>query len=180
MLKKFCKILSLILWTHCSISCGNRNPWLLRQSCQRCLRILFKSSHIINNFLRHWRFSMRFPFVETASSNESVDYMSNVSLQGCFFNLKIRVFGQILLTSGYRIHTPMSHCDNKTVFASYHKNKIFVREHQALKSLGVRVDVNSKQQNDCFIVLSLENENYSNSHLKNVRTIKTMILNDRL
>ena len=57
----------------------------------------------------------------------------------CFFNLKIRVFGQIfLLTSDYRIH-PLSVYECPNCF-----------------------------ETDCF------NENYYNSHLKNVRTIKTI------
>ena len=65
--KMTCNILSSMLWTHCTISCCNRNSWLRRQSCQRCLWIRIESSQIHNIFLRYWK-SSKFPFDDTASS----------------------------------------------------------------------------------------------------------------
>ena len=79
--------------------------FILEQKLLTASKMSADSSQVasnVNNFLRYCRSSMRFSFVDTARSNKSVDYISNVTM---FLELTNHgIWAEIFLfTSGYRI-----------------------------------------------------------------------------
>ena len=132
---------------HCSISCCNKNSWLMRKFCQRCLRILLKSSQIINNFLRYWRSSMRFLFVDTASSNKSEPLTM-------FLELLMARYSCLQVVVEY-IHSSFT-ITRQQWKCLLQENKPFSQSSLPNAKTKFLCATTKSFENDCFVVLNLD------------------------
>ena len=145
---------------------------------------MLELSKIIDNFLRYWRSSRWFPFVDTGSSKKCIDYIFNVSLQHCFLNLQIRVFSQVfLLTNGYRIH-PFSVYERPIARIRHNSDGVLfnkINHFHGLRFLAQKQNFHAQAprvlKTTVLLFWAWIKANYCHLHLTNVRTIKAMTLN---